>query len=109
MSMWIEFSLVFEDAMTRKEWELVDRILKLAAWCVSEKAGVLPNETSSAAAVAFYEDLAEKRDYWQYFPKWFSPRMFMTLREVFKYSLNPTVLTELVDYYESHAGTGDVA
>jgi hypothetical protein len=34
--------------------------------------GQLPNDTSTAAAVAFYEHLPQKREYWQYFPKWFS-------------------------------------
>ena len=103
MSLWIELRFLFEQAVDRGEWGRVSRFLQLAAWCVSEESGSLPNDTSTAAAVAFYEHLPEKRTHWQYFPRWFSRREFEDLLSVFAYHLDQDELKELKQTYAAHA------
>jgi hypothetical protein len=103
MEMWIELHLRFDEAMARNQLEPVRRFLALAAWCVSEQAGSLPNDTSTAAAVAFYEHLPQRREYWQYFPKWFTRQEFEQLLPIFSYHLGSSDLAELKRSYASAA------
>jgi hypothetical protein len=106
MALWIELLMEFRDAMRGRESEKVARFMKLAAWCVSEDAGHLPNDTSTAAAVAFYEHLPENREYWPHFSQWFSPREFEDLLSVFAYHLNPDELEELKTSYAAQVRRG---
>jgi hypothetical protein len=103
MDMWIELHLRFDDAMANGESEQIARFLRLAAWCVSEQSGSLPNDTSTAAAVAFYEHLPQKREYWRYFPQWFTRRQFEELLPVFSYHLSASDLADLKRSYVSAA------
>ena len=95
LDMWIELHFRFDEAMRRNEMELARRFLRLAAWCVSEEPGALPNDTSTAAAVAFYEHLPQRREYWQYFRQWFSRQQFEELMPVFSYHLGEHDIAEL--------------
>jgi hypothetical protein len=95
MDMWIELHLRFDAAMTHGESEQVRRFLRLAAWCVSAESGSLPNDTSTAAAVAFYEHLPQKREYWRYFPQWFTRPQFERLLPAFSYHLSASDLADL--------------
>jgi hypothetical protein len=103
MALWIELHFLFEDTVARGDWKSVGRFLKLAAWCVSEDSGPLPNDTSTAAAVAFYEHLPEDRTLWKYFPSWFSRREFESLLPVFAYHLDDNELEQLKQSYAPHA------
>ncbi|MDR3447959.1 hypothetical protein [Dyella sp.] len=62
MAMWIELHLRFEDAVEDGDQHMVKRFLRYADWCMSEEAGRLPSETSTATACAFYEHLPQRRD-----------------------------------------------
>jgi hypothetical protein len=103
MMMWIELHLKFDDAVERSDWPMVRRILRLAAWCVSDGSGRLPNDTSTAAAVAFYEHLPTKREYWPHFRAWLSPQEFEALIPVFAYLLSADELAELKESYAACA------
>jgi hypothetical protein len=103
MAMWMELHLRFDETMVSDQSEKVRRILELAAWCVSELSGSLPNDTSTAAAVAFYEHLPQKREYWQYFPQWFTRQEFEQLLPVFSYHLGSNDIAELKRSYASAA------
>ena len=103
MALWIELHFLFEDVVAREDWKSAGRFLKLAAWCVSEESGPLPNDTSTAAAVAFYEHLPENRTLWKYFPSWFSRQEFESLLSVFAYHLNDKELEQLRQSYAAHA------
>ncbi len=95
MAMWIELHMRFEDAIADEDWSLVARLLKFAEWCMSPRSGRLPNNTSTAAACAFYEHLPQNRSYWQFFPNWFSHQQFDKLLPVFAYHLGEVELSEL--------------
>lgn len=99
MAMWIDLHLEFDDAMKNNQTEFAERFLQLAAWCISEKAGPLPNHTSTAAALAFYEHLPEKAEYWQHLPKWFSKHQFNELLPIFSYHLSSKKLEHLKRNY----------
>jgi hypothetical protein len=102
MELWIELRLEFESAVDSSERKLVARFLAFAAWCVSEASGKLPNDTSTAAAVAFYEHLPGRRKHWKLLPEWLSPQEFTNLLPVFSYHLNSTEVAELKEEYESN-------
>ena len=99
MAMWIELHLQFDKAMDIGDLSCVDRLLRFAAWCVSELSGALPNDTSTAAAVAFYEHLPQRREYWQYFAKWFPGSKFDDLLPVFSYHLSKEDVVDLRRVY----------
>jgi hypothetical protein len=101
MAMWIDLRLSFEDAMAAKQFGVVNRFIQFAAWCTSEHSGKLPNDTSTAVAVAFYEHLPDNRAYWPHFRKWFSSSEFEMLLPIFSYYMNPEGLTELKRHYLS--------
>jgi hypothetical protein len=103
MAMWIELHLQFDKAMDAGDSSRVGRLLRFAAWCASEKSGSLPNDTSTAAAVAFYEHLPQKREYWQHFPKWFPASRFNDLLPVFSYHLSEQEVADLKRAYASTA------
>jgi hypothetical protein len=101
MALWIELRHEFDAAMDRKDWKLAGRFLQYAAWCCSPQSGPLPNDTSTAAALAFYEHLPQRRDYWPHFPKWFSKPEFEDLIPVFAYHLEADQLEELKRSYRT--------
>jgi len=109
MAMWIELHLQFDKAMDVGDSSRVERLLRFAAWCVSELSGTLPNDTSTAAAVAFYEHLSQKREYWQYFPKWFPRTEFNHLLPVFSYHLSEKDVADLKSVYASAAAHTRIA
>lgn len=104
MAMWIELHLQFGKAMDVGDLSRVERLLRFADWCVSELSGSLPNDTSTAAALAFYEHLPQKREYWQHFPKWFPRAKFHDLLPIFSYHLSEKDVAELKSAYASAAG-----
>lgn len=94
MALWIDLHLKFEDAAGTDD-SLVRRILRYAAWSISDRSGKLPNESSTAAACAFYEHLPERREHWPLFRQWFSPAEFSRLEPVFHYHLSADELAAL--------------
>jgi hypothetical protein len=103
MAMWIELHLQFDKAMEAGDLSRVERLLAFAAWCASDQSGSLPNDTSTAAAVAFYEHLPQKREYWQHFPRWFAGSRFNDLLPVFSYHLSEKEVADLKRAYASTA------
>jgi hypothetical protein len=101
MALWIELHLEFDRAVEGSNVNLQSRILKFAAWCISADAGPLPNDISTAAAVAFYEHLPQRRENWEHFRMWLSPREFESLLPVFAYHLSGGELAELKQDYAS--------
>jgi len=99
MELWIELYLRFEQAATLSNSSQVERILRYAAWCVSEAAGRIPNDTSTAVACAFYEHLATRKDFWPNFAAWFRPAQFSALLPVFRYHLSQPELAALQAEY----------
>lgn len=99
MSLWIELHLEFEDAFAGNDQRLVGRILEFASWSISEAAGRLPSETSTAAACGFYEHLPERREYWPFFHSWFSNEQFTALIPVFSYHLSTGDIADLKNFY----------
>jgi hypothetical protein len=99
MAMWIELHLRFEDAVAGGDQHMVKRFLRYADWCMSEEAGRLPSETSTAAACAFYEHLPQRREYWSFFRSWFSHKQFTDLIPVFGYHLSPADVADLKKFY----------
>jgi hypothetical protein len=99
MALWIELGHEFDQAMDRNDWKLVGSFLQFAAWCCSPQSGPLPNDTSTAVVVGFYEHLPQRREYWQYFPKWFSRSDFDSLVPHFGYFLDGDELEELKRSY----------
>ncbi len=99
MSLWMELRLRFDELMKKGDSGPVNQILRFAAWCISPESGRLPNDTSTAVAVAFYEHLPQNRDYWRYFPQWFPKREFNELLAVFGYHLNQQDIYELSKLY----------
>ena len=100
MGLWIELRLAFENAVDAGHASLVSRLLKYAAWCCSDRSGALPNDTSTAAACAFYEHLPERKDFWPNFGAWFSAGEFARLLPVFAYHVSPEDLEALKAVYE---------
>lgn len=104
MMLWIELHGEFEDAV-RNNIALSSRILAYASWCISEAAGPLPNDTSTAVACAFYEHLPQRREHWPYFREWFTPGEFARLVPVFAYHLSNDDLEALkVAYQQGQSG-----
>lgn len=99
MAMWIELHLRFEDAVAAGDQPMIRRFLQYADWCMSEEAGRLPSETSTAAACAFYEHLPQRREYWPFFRSWFSQKQFAQLIPVFGYHLGPVDVADLKKFY----------
>lgn len=103
MAMWIELHLRFEDALAEGDQHMVSRILRYADWCMSEEAGRLPSETSTAVACAFYEHLPQHREYWPLFRSWFSQKQFTDLLPVFGYHLSHLDIADLKKVYAGAA------
>jgi hypothetical protein len=103
MALWIELRYSFREAMASEQSELVGRFMRFAAWCISEQSGKLPNDTSTAAALAFYEHLPVNRAYWPHFKKWFASSEFEALLPIFSYHMKPQELSELKQSYASRA------
>ena len=101
MVLWIELHLCFEDAVRSDDSDLVRRILRYANWCISGESGELPNDTSTAAIVAFYEHLPLNRSYWQYFASWLSRDTFDLLLPAFRYHLSEVEIDDLKKVYDS--------
>jgi len=99
MMLWIDLASVFDSAMSNSDESLATRILRFAAWCVSEHSGSLPNDTSTATACAFYEHLPSNKSYWPHFRKWFSPSEFARLAPIFAYHLSATEFEQLKKEY----------
>ena len=100
MALWIELWCHFERAVEKNDNSLVERTLRFAAWCSSEQAGPLPNETSTAAHLAFYEHLPTRRDFWPHMSKWFFPHEFAALLPTFAYHVSEDELADLKKAYE---------
>ncbi len=103
MAMWIDLRFEFEDTMDAGDLDAASRFLRLAEWCISDQSGALPNDTSTAAAVAFYEHLPVRRPDWKYFPQWFSRAQFESLLPLFEYHLSGTELEEFKLSYSAAA------
>ncbi|WP_266156916.1 hypothetical protein [Dyella silvatica] len=101
MVLWIELVLRFEDAFVANDQRLLGRFLEYAAWCMSDAAGRLPSQSSTAVACAFYEHLPTHREYWPYFRSWFSPQQFTALIPVFSYHLSDGDMADLKKCYAS--------
>ena len=101
MSMWIELQICFDNAVRDDDSDLIRRILRFADWCTSPASGELPNDTSTAASVAFYEHLPVDRAYWKHFRSWISKEKFGQLLPVFSYHLNEEELEDLKRVYDS--------
>ena len=95
MQAWIEIRMYFERLSPEEDNKKINDILSYARWCVSEEAGKLPNDTSTAVCCAFYEHLPEKPANWNYFRKWFSPKEFESLKGVFSYHIKEEDLNNL--------------
>ncbi len=102
MALWLELRLVFEEAVSAGDRDCARRVLDYAAWCVSEAAGELPSDASSAAACGFYEHLPENASHWAYFNEWFTPEEFRRLRPLFGYSLGVAGAAALGLHYWRH-------
>jgi hypothetical protein len=100
MSMWIDLRLAWERIDHDANPKLEVRFLTLARWCLSDASGQLPNDTSTAAAVAFIEHLPQRREHWAKFRKWFTKDEFLRLRPHFGYFLSESELAELTEQYE---------
>lgn len=100
MALWIDLSLRFEDAVRLGDAALTQRLLDYAAWCCSEQSGPLPNDTSTAAACAFYEHLPTHKAFWPHFNTWFAPQAFAALLPVFAYHLPAADLAALKTAYD---------
>ena len=99
MAMWSELHLHFEDAVAEGDQRMVRRFLRYADWSISEEAGRLPSETSTAAVCAFYEHLPKRREYWPLFRSWFSQKQFTNLIPVFGYHLSSVDVADLKRFY----------
>ena len=99
MALWIDLHIAFENAMHAKNTSLADRLLRYAAWCFSARSGVLPNNTSTAVACAFYEHLPCNKEFWPSFSAWFSVDEFTKLLPVFAYHVSPEDLEALKVVY----------
>jgi len=95
MQAWIEIRMYFERLNPEEEINKIKEIINYARWCVSEEAGVLPNDTSTAACCAFYEHLPKTPENWRYFKIWFTPKEFESLKGVFSYHLTEEELNSL--------------
>jgi hypothetical protein len=102
MALWIDLRSQFEISVDKAEKKLVARFLAYASWCLSEASGKLPNDTSTAVVVAFYEHLPERRSHWALIPGWLSSQEFTNLLPVFSYHLTPAEVAELKEEYESN-------
>jgi len=101
MALWIKLWLAFDQAVESSHTQTAERILAYARWCISEASGKLPNDTSTAAIVAFYEHIPTRRSNWKHLPKWLSPQEFKDLLPVFSYFLSAEEVLELQETYES--------
>ena len=101
MELWIELLLIFEDNVKSNDQDIIRKTLNYASWCCSEKSGKLPNDTSTAAYIGFYESLGGNKIFWPYFKEWFFPEEYKKLKPAFSYFANEEELT-LMDsmFYE---------
>lgn len=95
MQAWIEINLYFEKLNRETDNKAIDRILSYARWCLSEQAGKLPSNTSTAVCYGFYEHLPIERNNWIYFNKWFTKSEFESLKGIFLYHIGEEKLNEL--------------
>ncbi len=103
MALWIELHILFEKCVRQNDTGRIRAILNYAAWCISEASGHLPNDTSTAAICAFYEDIASNKDNWPRFVEWFTPSEFAAVQEFFGYHLDGKELQELVATFRAAA------
>lgn len=101
ISLWIELRLEFDQYANKGCWDDCLRILKFASWCISDESGRLPNDTSTAVGVGFYEHLAENRDWWTRFNSWFTREQFQMLLPAFSYHLSVDDVEKLKKVYYS--------
>jgi hypothetical protein len=95
MALWIELYCIFKRAVKDNDKNKTRKILNYASWCISEKSGKMPNDTSTAAICAFYEDIASHKEFWPQFNEWFFPDEFEKLKDCFSYHLSENEFLEL--------------
>jgi len=104
MELWLELVTLFAHAFRECDKNKIRKILDYAVWCCSNKSGALPNHTSTAAIIGFYESIAPHKEYWSNFRSWFLPSEFEKYKDNFGYHLNSKELFELnAVYYETNA------
>lgn len=79
------------------------RIYDFAQWCFHQKADDLRN----AAAVAFYEHLADEPATRSQIPRWLQPDIFNACRELFEARLEPEQFAELCATFSRRRGAPD--
>ena len=109
MALWIELWPMFDEAVEESNTKVAERVLAYAKWCISDASGKRPNDTSTAAAVAFYEHLPQRRDRWKLLPNWLSPQEFKELLPVFSYHLSESELSDLQASYDGAKSRKPVA
>ena len=101
MSLWIELSCKFREAVERQNHDLIKRMLQYASWCFSRENGQGSGDIINAVACAFYEHLPQNKQYWPLFENWFFPHEFEALLPIFEYHTSPQELSDLKRvYYE---------
>jgi hypothetical protein len=88
MALWVELWWKFLDSIRTTDDSTHLAFIRYAAWCCSPESGPLPNDASTAAAVAFYEHLAAEKDLWPRFKSWFRPAQSKALEQSFRYFLS---------------------
>jgi hypothetical protein len=100
MQLWIGLMAEHHERLERAELDVADRLVDFAKWCIYE-SGPVPNETSSAAAVTFLEDLPTRKALWPHFRRWFTPEEFNDLEPQFSYLLPALEFGQLRLEYQS--------
>ena len=97
--LWIELYSNFVNAFKNEEEGIISSTLKYLHWCASEEAGSEDNLTHQAVFVGFLEDIANHKEFWPYFSKWFNRVQYEKYKPSFEYTLSESQFKQLEDTY----------
>lgn len=79
------------EAHEEEDIETLGQIYGFAEWCLSQRAKTLWNP----AGVSFYEDIFNRRRFWEQIIPWLSPQVVYMVRGLWELPLTPAELQEV--------------
>jgi hypothetical protein len=105
MSLWIELSLVFEEAYREpRDNDLIERIYSYARWCwAAPRSNEADHDPESAASVAFFEHIPSIPAAREDMPRWFTFEEVSAAKSLFCYAIGETAFKDLLAHMQRNS------